>query len=88
DFMVFDFAHYSITGFITDFTNQISSEDLTGMQNDINCSNGIVCKRPINLGKTQTKGIEFAFNTKTYNGFSLNSSYTFMDNRYKDGQKN
>lgn len=29
DFMVFDFAHYSITGFITDFTNQISSEDLT-----------------------------------------------------------
>ena len=35
------------------------------MQNDINCSNGIVCKRPINLGKTQTKGIEFAFNTKT-----------------------
>lgn len=88
DFRVFDFAHYSITGFITDFTNQISSEDLTGMQNDINCSNGIVCKRPINLGKTQTKGIEFAFNTKTYNGFSLNSSYTFMDNRYKDGQKN
>lgn len=89
DFMVFDFAHYSTTGFITDFTNQISSEDLTGMQNnDINCSNGIVCKRPINLGKTQTKGIEFAFNTKTYNGFSLNSSYTFMDNRYKDGQKN
>lgn len=61
DFMVFDFAHYSTTGFITDFTNQISSEDLTGMQNnDINCSNGIVCKRPINLGKTQTKGIEFA----------------------------
>lgn len=35
DFMVFDFAHYSITGFITDFTNQISSEDLTGMQNDL-----------------------------------------------------
>ncbi|MCW1633863.1 ligand-gated channel, partial [Campylobacter jejuni] len=33
------------------------------------------------------KGIEFAFNTKTYNGFSLNSSYTFMDNRYKDSQK-
>lgn len=88
DFRIFDFAHYSITGFITDFTNQISSEDLTGMQNGINCSNGTVCTRPINLGKTQTKGIEFAFNTKTYNGFSLNSSYTFMDNRYKDGQKN
>lgn len=88
DFRIFDFAHYSITGFITDFTNQISSEDLTGMQNGISCSNGTVCTRPINLGKTQTKGIEFAFNTKTYNGFSLNSSYTFMDNRYKDGQKN
>lgn len=88
DFRIFDFAHYSITGFITDFTNQISSEDLTGMQNGINCSNGTVCTRPINLGKTQTKGIEFALNTKTYNGFSLNSSYTFMDNRYKDGQKN
>ncbi len=89
DFMVFDFAHYSTTGFITDFTNQISSEDLTGMQNnDINCNGATVCTRPINLGKTQTKGIEFAFNTKTYNGFSLNSSYTFMDNRYKDGQKN
>lgn len=29
DFRIFDFAHYSITGFITDFTNQISSEDLT-----------------------------------------------------------
>ncbi|KJD24303.1 TonB-dependent receptor domain-containing protein [Campylobacter jejuni] len=88
DFRVFDFAHYSITGFITDFTNQISSEDLTGMQNGINCNNTTVCTRPINLGKTQTKGVEFAFNTKTYNGFSLNSSYTFMDNRYKDGQKN
>lgn len=88
DFRVFDFAHYSITGFITDFTNQISSEDLTGSLNGINCDNNTVCTRPINLGKTQTKGIEFAFNTKTYNGFSLNSSYTFMDNRYKDGQKN
>ncbi len=88
DFRVFDFAHYSITGFITDFTNQISSEDLTGMQNGIDCNGVTVCTRPINLGKTQTKGIEFAFNTKTYNGFSLNSSYTFMDNRYKDGQKN
>ncbi|HEG0493195.1 TPA: TonB-dependent receptor [Campylobacter jejuni] len=88
DFRVFDFAHYSITGFITDFTNQISSEDLTGSLNGINCDNNTVCTRPINLGKTQTKGIEFALNTKTYNGFSLNSSYTFMDNRYKDGQKN
>ncbi|EAK6248853.1 TPA: TonB-dependent receptor [Campylobacter jejuni] len=88
DFRIFDFAHYSITGFITDFTNQISSEDLTGMQNGIDCGNSTVCTRPINLGKTQTKGVEFAFNTKTYNGFSLNSSYTFMDNRYKDGQKN
>ncbi|HED8363948.1 TPA: TonB-dependent receptor [Campylobacter jejuni] len=88
DFRMFDFAHYSITGFITDFTNQISSEDLTGIQNGIDCSNSTICTRPINLGKTQTKGIEFAFNTKTYNGFSLNSSYTFMDNRYKGGQKN
>ncbi|EHN6902396.1 TonB-dependent receptor [Campylobacter jejuni] len=88
DFGVFNFAHYSITGFITDFKNQISSEDLTGMQNGISCDDGITCTRPINLGKTQTKGIEFAFNTKVYNGFSFNSSYTFMDNRYKDGQKN
>ncbi|HDZ5096653.1 TPA: TonB-dependent receptor [Campylobacter jejuni] len=87
DFRMFDFAHYSITGFITDFTNQISSEDLTGIQNGIDCS-GSICTRPINLGKTQTKGIEFALNTKTYNGFNLNSSYTFMDNRYKGGQKN
>lgn len=60
DFRIFDFAHYSITGFITDFKNQISSEDLTGTQNGISCSNGTVCTRPINLGKTQTKGIEFA----------------------------
>lgn len=87
DFRIFDFAHYSITGFITDFTNQISSEDLTGLLNGINCDDN-TCTRPINLGKTQTKGVEFAFNTKTYNGFSLNSSYTFMDNHYKDGQKN
>lgn len=90
DFRIFDFAHYSITGFITDFTNQISSEDLTGMQNGIDCTTTTTttCTRPINLGKTQTKGMEFALNTKTYNGFSLNSSYTLMDNRYKDGQKN
>lgn len=89
DFRIFDFVHYSITGFITDFTDQISSEDLTGIQNGINCGNGtIICTHPINLGKTQTKGIEFAFNTKTYNSFSINSSYTFMDNRYKDGKKN
>lgn len=32
--------------------------------------------------------MEFAFNTKPYEGFSVNSSYTLMDNRYKDGQKN
>ncbi|WP_158678455.1 TonB-dependent receptor domain-containing protein, partial [Campylobacter jejuni] len=40
------------------------------------------------LEKTQTKGIELAFNSKTYNGYSLNSGYSFMVNRYKDGQKN
>jgi len=93
DFRIYDFAHYAITGFITDFENQISSEDLTGMQSGINCGNGTngnntTCTKPINLGQTQTKGIEFAFDTKAYKGFSVNSSYTFMDNRYKDGQKN
>ncbi len=31
DFRIFDFAHYSITGFITDFKNQISSEELSTM---------------------------------------------------------
>ncbi|BEJ80178.1 TonB-dependent receptor [Campylobacter coli] len=88
DFRIFDFAHYSITGFITDFKNQISSEELTGMYNGIDCANGVTCERSINLGKTQTRGIELAFNTKPYKGFSVNSSYTFMDNRYKDGQTN
>lgn len=87
DFKVFDFAHYSITGFITDFKNQISTEELAGMQNGINCDTD-TCTRAINLGKTQTKGVEFAFNTKSYNGFSVSSSYTFMDNRYKDGKVN
>lgn len=87
DFRVFNFAHYSITAFITDFENQISNEYLDGTLNGIDCSSG-TCIRPINLGKTRTKGIEFAFNTISYNGFSINSSYTFMDNRYKDGKKN
>lgn len=87
NFRIFDFANASITGFITDFKNQISSEELDGIQNGINCGSDI-CTRAINLGKTQTKGIEIAFNTKSFNGFSVNSSYTFMDNRYKNGQKN
>ncbi|STA74061.1 Iron-regulated outer membrane virulence protein, putative [Campylobacter lari] len=88
NFRVFDFANSSITAFVTNFTNQISSEELSGMQNGIDCNNGITCSKIINLGKTQTKGLEIAFNTDSYNGFSLNSSYTFMDNRYKDGKKN
>lgn len=88
DFKMFNFAHYSITAFVTDFKNQISNEELDGTLNGIDCSGSITCTRPINLGKTRTNGIEFAFNTISYNGFSINSSYTFMDNRYKNGKKN
>lgn len=88
DFKMFNFAHYSITAFVTDFKNQISNEELDGTLNGIDCSGSITCTRPINLGKTRTNGIEFAFNTISYNGFSINSSYTFMDNHYKNGKKN
>lgn len=87
NFNILDFAYYSVTGFITDFDNQISTEDLGGIVNGIDCD-VLTCSRAVNIGKTQTKGVEFAFNTKPYEGFSVNSSYTLMDNRYKDGQKN
>lgn len=87
DFNVFNFAHYSITGFITDFDNKLSTEVLAGTIDGIDCDT-LTCSRDINIGKTRTKGIEFAFNTKAYEGFSTNASYTLMDHRYKEGQKN
>lgn len=89
NFNVFNFAYYSITGFITDFDNKISTEVLSGTRDSVNCDDpNMTCSRPINIGKTQTKGVELAFNTKSYKGFSSNASYTFMDNRYKAGQVN
>ncbi|TQR41293.1 ligand-gated channel [Campylobacter sp. MIT 12-8780] len=91
DFNLFDYANYTITGFLTDFKNQISTQNAVMgdiLPNGVTCNASGGCTYPINLGKTQAKGIEFAFKSAKFYDFRLSSSYTFIENVYKDGVLN
>lgn len=90
DFNLFDYANYTITGFLTNFENQISTElvDIGGILPSGQACTTTQCSYQINLGKTQAKGIEFSFKSARFYGFSLGSNYTFVENTYTDGVTN
>lgn len=88
---------FSAVGFITKLKNEIN----TARFNDGDLMpNGLVCKKPtvagnktdcdipINENKTKVKGIELSFKSASFNGFSINTSYTLMDKIYDDDKRN
>lgn len=97
DFNAFNIARANITAFVTDFDNKISRSDetLSGTIGGRDCIESwgndsvrfkdAVCRKMINIAKTQTKGIEFGLKTQKFNGFSANTSYTYMEQKYKSG---
>ena len=91
---IFDFHNYgnfTITGFITDFKNELSSDsyDLDAvLPNGVTCANTTGCSYQINRGKNQARGIELAAQSGQWHGFSANASYTYMEKEYKDATTN
>ncbi|QKF65353.1 TonB-dependent receptor domain-containing protein [Campylobacter corcagiensis] len=87
-----DIMNISLTGFITDFKDEIKS--VHNVPNGTNAGHGIcdgnsfVCRSMQNLNKTQTKGIEIGINTAKFNGFSFDASYTYIDKKNKTSGKN
>lgn len=86
--------NFSVVGFITKLKNEIAQERFSDgdlMPNGLICekpasarNNHKVCRIPINKDKNTTKGIELSFKSASFNGFSINSSYTFMNKTYDD----
>ena len=80
-------AQLTIGGFYTDFTNMISSEDITGTDHCTQGRNGESCdQRMINYGKVRAQGIEVLFKTAKFYGFSFTGGYTLTDAEITEGK--
>ncbi|MCX2683435.1 TonB-dependent receptor [Campylobacter sp. MIT 21-1685] len=84
-----DFATLSLTGFLTDFKDKISTDSYS--QNSMIQSLGITCTaarciQATNHGKVQYKGVEFGAGFKPLNSFDLDFAYTFLDTEIKESQ--
>ena len=88
-FDVWDYGNLSITAFQTDFKNSIDQDsyaDGESMPNGQICSGGADgCKLVVNRGKDRARGVEVGMDTATWNGFSANVSYTYMEKHDKSG---
>lgn len=88
-FDVWDYGNLSITAFQTDFKNSIDQDpyaDGESMPNGQICSGGTDgCKLVVNRGKDRARGVEVGMDTATWNGFSANVSYTYMEKHDKSG---
>lgn len=86
-----EIMNISLTGFVTDFKDEIRS-DRKGLNGQTifgyQCTDAFTCSRTVNLNKTQTKGIEIGINTAKFNGFSFDASYTYIDKKNKTSGKN
>lgn len=96
DVGLFNAGRLSATAFLIDFENKLHRESLVGKIDGITCvtsknwnlPDGIEhsCRRNINLDKTQTRGLELGFKSKKFNGFHVDASYTWMEQKYKSGK--
>ncbi|PZT47779.1 TonB-dependent receptor [Helicobacter valdiviensis] len=88
-FEIPQYGNFSLTAFQTDFKDELSSDSYElndKLPNGITCSVVDGCYYEVNRGKNQAKGIEFATQTRVWNGFSANASYTYMEKHYKSGE--
>lgn len=91
EFVIPKYLKYGLTFFMTDFKDEITTDSYNNgimLPNGKICSYADGCSYVVNHGKTRAKGIEFYFNTYSYEGFSLDGTYTYLDKRYKDGATN
>ena len=67
------------TIFYNDYKDKIESESFVD-------SGGVNSTRPINIGKAETKGLEFGTNIPIIESLNLKASYTYMESEQKNGK--
>lgn len=88
-FDVWDYGNLSVTAFQTDFKNSIDQDPYANgelMPNGQICAGGTDgCQLIVNRGKDRARGVEVGMDTATWNGFSANLSYTYMEKYDRSG---
>lgn len=80
------YANFSITGFLIDYKNELYSDEYNSgeiLPNGEVCSAGTSCFIYTNRGKNQARGIEIGANSASFNGFSIEATYTYLEKFYK-----
>ena len=67
------------TIFYNDYKDKIESESFVD-------AGGVSSTRPINIGKAETKGLEFGTNIPIIESLNLKASYTYMESEQKNGK--
>ncbi|KPH55891.1 TonB-dependent receptor [Helicobacter pullorum] len=79
------YANLSLTGFIVDFKNELFGDEFfigESLPNGQICQSD-TCYIQTNRGKNQSRGVEVGLNTANFYGFSLEATYTYLEQFYK-----
>ncbi len=90
-FNAWDYANVGLTFFQTDFEDELADVRINpgeAMPNGQVCNAPGFCDFYVNRDETRAKGVEFSIQTAQWKGFSVNSSYTYMDKQYKGQDTN
>nr|WP_232817624.1 TonB-dependent receptor [Helicobacter burdigaliensis] len=81
-----DMYYVSVTGFLTDFKDKISSRSFNQNDNVPGvgiCDSAFGCSQSVNHGEVRYMGVEFAAGITPYKNLNLDFSYTYLDSEIK-----